>query len=189
MASREHLSASIPTTWKPTKRELVVWNVLALVVFLVSISLFTFLAIGSGSAQIGFGDMIWTLAIVVVGLAAHEFIHGIAFASFGGRPRFGAKMMKRVTPVLYCTAPGALFTRSQFLVIVLAPLVVINGLGIVLIQTTDIGGWLVVPLAVNMSGAIGDLWIAAKVSRLPAGTRVEDMEDGVRFHPPAPAIA
>jgi hypothetical protein len=43
---------------------------------------------------------------------------------------------------------------------------------------------LVLPLAINLGGAIGDLWMAGMLLRSESGTMIEDHKDGLRFYPP-----
>ena len=45
----------------------------------------------------------------------------------GGRPSYGAGLAARVMPYFYCTSPGYVFTRRQFVYVALA--VVISTLG------------------------------------------------------------
>ncbi|MCA9860416.1 MAG: DUF3267 domain-containing protein, partial [Thermomicrobiales bacterium] len=74
------------------------------------------------------GDLILagilTVALVVASMGIHEWIHGLAIRRAGGTPTYGARLVGNVMPVLYCTADGHLFTRTQFIGIALAPLVV-----------------------------------------------------------------
>src|SRR5690606_317700 len=95
------------------------------------------------------------LAVVLVLMILHEGVHGIAIAAFGGKPEYGAIMIGKVMPALYCTSPGTRFTRAQFIVIALAPAVVI-GLGTAVAIAALPAGWLVVPAAMHLGGCVGD---------------------------------
>jgi hypothetical protein len=48
------------------------------------------------------------LAITFVTIFVHELIHDIAFAAFGGSPRYEFKV-KYLLPLAYATSPGNLF--------------------------------------------------------------------------------
>ena len=187
-----------PTLWLS-----IVWTVLATVMTIAGFILFTVLyaVLGSGvpdgSALVEtgsdgdavyftfrFGNMLLILLLAFGVLVLHEAIHGAAFKYFGGRPTFGATVIQKILPAFYCSAPGYWFTRGQFAVIILAPLVVISLLGIALMPFVDDGLLLVLPLAINFGGAIGDLWMAGMLLRREQGTMIEDLKDGLRFYPP-----
>lgn len=144
---------------------------------------------GSGSVEVSGVETLLglgvTLVVTLVLMVLHEFTHGMVVRRFGGVPTYGAMMMGKVMPVLYCTSEGQQFTRGQFLVILLAPLVVLGLACAVLVAVLPWGGWLVLPAAVHLGGCVGDLWMAAVVLRLPSDTRVEDRKAGMRFHPAA----
>src|SRR5712691_7586258 len=80
----------------------------------------------STGGQIGGGTVILWIGVNVVAYIAvlflHEGIHALAFAFWGGKPYFGAKL-----PVaLFCGAKNQVFRRNHYLVVGLAPLVVIT---------------------------------------------------------------
>jgi len=118
-------------------------------------------------------------------MAIHEGIHGVTIGRFGGAPEYGATMVGKVLPAFYCTSPGTRFTRSQFILVALAPallLVPATALGIAQLPH---GGWLVVPAAIHLGGCIGDFAMAIVVTRLAPGTLVEDRKSGMRLYLPA----
>jgi hypothetical protein len=128
----------------------------------------------------GGGLLLW-LVISVVGyclmLPLHEALHGAAFLLWGGKPYFGAKFPY----ALYCGAKDQLFRRNQYLVVGLAPLVVITLAGIVVTLVAPVLGVYALAVTVgNVSGAAGDVWSVARMLRLPATTLVEDTESGYR---------
>jgi hypothetical protein len=131
------------------------------------------------------GSVLILIALCVGVLVLHEAIHGAGFWYFGGRPEYGAAIVQKILPVLYCTAPGYRFTRAQFSVIILGPLVVISSLGIALMPFIDNSMLVVMPLAINFGGAIGDVWMFGMLLRRPRGTLIEDHKEGLRFHFPA----
>lgn len=128
----------------------------------------------------GGGLLLW-LVISLVGyclmLPLHEALHGAAFLLWGGKPYFGAKLPY----ALYCGAKNQLFRRNQYLVVGLAPLVVITLAGIVLTFIAPVVAVFTLAVTVgNISGAAGDVWSVARMLRLPATTVVEDTESGYR---------
>ena len=128
----------------------------------------------------GGGFLLWLL-ISVVGyclmLPLHEALHGAAFLLWGGKPYFGAKLPY----ALYCGAKNQLFRRNQYLVVGLAPLVVITLVGIVITLIAPVAAAYTLAITVgNVSGAAGDVWSVARMLRLPDTTLVEDTDSGYR---------
>ena len=190
--------------FKPTFWISIIWTVLATVMTIAGFLLFTvlFALLGGGMTNgsmivetgsegdsvyfsFRFGNMLLVMLLALGVLVLHEAIHGAVFRYYGGRPTFGATVIQKVLPAFYCSAPGYRFTRGQFAVIILAPLVVISVLGIVLMPFVDDGLLLVLPLAINFGGAIGDVWMAGMLIQREPGTMIEDLKDGLRFYPPA----
>lgn len=69
-----------------------------------------------------------SLFAIILGTAIiHELVHGVAFTAFGGSPRYGVKV-KYFLPLAYATSPGDYFRRNAFIVIGLAPLIVIEAI-------------------------------------------------------------
>ncbi len=128
----------------------------------------------------GWGLLLW-LVINIVGyilvLPLHEVIHAAAFMLWGGKPYFGA----RLPYALYCGAKGQLFHRNQYLVVGLAPLVVITLAGIIFTFVSPaLASYTIFATAGNISGAAGDLWSVRRLLRLPHSILVEDTEVGYR---------
>jgi hypothetical protein len=124
--------------------------------------------------------LLW-LVLSVIGyclmLPLHEALHGAAFLLWGGKPYFGAKLPY----ALYCGAKNQLFRRNQYLVVGLAPLVVITLAGIVVTFVAPAVAAFTLAVTVgNVSGAAGDVWSVARMLRLPDTTLVEDTESGYR---------
>ena len=82
---------------------------------------------------------------------------------------------------LYCGAKEQLFRRNQYLVVGLAPLVVITLAGIVFTLLAPVlASYTLFVTVGNVSGAAGDVWSAQRLARLPATALVEDTEAGYR---------
>lgn len=128
----------------------------------------------------GWGLITW-LVINVVGylviLPLHELLHGAAFAFWGGKPYFGAKLPL----ALYCGAKNQLFRRNQYLVMGLAPLVVITLAGIIFtLLSPALASYTIFATVGNFSGAAGDVWTVMRLLRQPNSVLVEDTETGFR---------
>jgi hypothetical protein len=122
------------------------------------------------------------LALVFAVAAFHEFCHGIAFRWAGAKPRYGARLYLWVFPVFYATAPGVWLSKRQFLVVLLAPTIVVNLIGAPLLLCPLTLRWLLVlAMAMHLGGCVGDWWMAVVVMRLPRGAYLEDTLQGFRF--------
>lgn len=174
---------------------LIVLNVLSLVLmapFFVLMALWTGLIIevrGPFSLDVLAGVPEWVRWIGVFSvLLLHEWIHGLAIRRVGHTPRYGWKTAGigplRVPVVLYATADGAYFRRDEFLVVALAPLVVITlaGLLIVALMPDALGVYVSVAVMLNGGGAIGDLWMSAVALGYPRHALVLDEADSIRIY-------
>ena len=120
------------------------------------------------------------LAIVSVAVALpvtlviHEAIHGLVFMAIGGRPRFGGGVAGGM-PYLYAACPEQRFPRGQFLLVGLAPLVVLDALALLLLLPAPTAAFGAGVLAFNTSGAVGDLWAVAVILQAPRWVELEDI--------------
>ena len=126
------------------------------------------------------GILYWFIVNIVVYILVmflHEGIHALAFAFWGGKPYFGAKL-----PVaLFCGAKNQIFRRNHYLVVGLAPLVLISIAGILLTLFSPVlATYTLFGTIGNFSGAAGDLWVAMKLWHQPQDVLVEDTETGYR---------
>jgi len=133
------------------------------------------------SGQIGGWTLITWIAINIVSylliLPIHEALHAAAFSFWGGKPYFGTKLPF----ALYCGAKNQLFRRNQYLVVGLAPLVVITLAGIVFTLLSPVlASYTIFATVGNVSGAAGDVWVVVRLLRQPQTTLVEDTETGYR---------
>ncbi|RZH68572.1 DUF3267 domain-containing protein [Natrinema altunense] len=120
-----------------------------------------------------------SIGLLVCVVVPHELLHGVFMARYGDTPRYGIGVSYFVLPYAYAETSDANYTRNQLLVALLAPFVVITvvGLAAMVVVPTPL---LIVPLAANAAGSIGDLWMAAVLCQYPADVRVGDPPDGVR---------
>ncbi|HLI06703.1 MAG TPA: DUF3267 domain-containing protein [Ktedonobacteraceae bacterium] len=136
--------------------------------------------------------VLWLVSNVVaysVILPLHEAVHGLVIALLGGSPYFGAKLPL----ALFCGAKNQLFRRHQYMVVALAPLVVLSLAALLLTLFAPVAASYVFLATVgNFSGAAGDVWATARVLRMPRDALIEDTADGFQvweltlFSPPEP---
>jgi hypothetical protein len=136
------------------------------------------------SVTLGLAEVVCGLVLTLV---AHEGVHALAFAAFGGRPRFGAGM-RGFIPVLVTRSPGVVFTRNQFLVVGLAPLVLLDVIGLLLLLPDQSAPFGLTMLIINTAGAVGDLWMVGVLAQCPRWARAEDTELGFDVWAPAERV-
>lgn len=79
-----------------------------------------------------------------------------------------------------CVTRNHEFTRNQFIVVLLTPLVVMTLVVVHLLVLLELG-WLAIPLTLNAAGAVADIWMTLMVVSCPAYIRIVDHETGVRI--------
>ena len=110
-------------------------------------------------------------------LPIHEGIHALAFLFWGGRPYFGAHLPL----ALFCGAREQLFPRNYYLVIGLAPLLVLTCAGVLFTcLKPDLAWYTLLATSGNLSGAAGDLYTVIRLLRHPSSILVEDTNIGYR---------
>ncbi len=129
----------------------------------------------------GGGSLLLWIVINIIGyiliLPIHELVHAAAFVLWGGKPYFGTKLPY----ALYCGAKHQLFHRNQYLVVGLAPLVLITLVGIIFtLISPALASYTIFATVGNVSGAAGDVWVVRKLLRRPRSILVEDTEAGYR---------
>ena len=116
---------------------------------------------------------LWLSAALVTVVFLHEGIHGAVAVLFGHRPIFGFK-----PPLVYVTFAGKI-PHGQFILIALAPLVVLDGLFAVLFVLEFLKTFSYFCILINTLGAAGDVWILLKLLPQKRGTLVQDTKTGI----------
>src|SRR2546428_9087813 len=94
------------------------------------------------------------LPAFLLGIPGHEAIHALAFRILGKRPQFGFGV-RSLMPYFYVTCPGSYFSRNQYLASVLAPLVVLDLVGLALLVPAATAVFGLALLIINTSGSAG----------------------------------
>ena len=122
------------------------------------------------------------ILIVVLVMVLHESVHGFFFWLFSKhKPTFGIKL-----GYAYAAMPGWYFQRNQYLIIGLAPFVILNVLGIIFLALVPVGWlWVVLgSLLMNSSGAVGDLAVVFWLIRKPSASLAMDKADSIELYTP-----
>lgn len=180
------------TTFVLDRSVMVEWTGIAMAGFLVALfglgGLYA-VVLGPGSATVETGSLGgWELAsgfLVTVLLLAgvvvlHELVHGAVIRHYGGDVSYGVGLAGFVLPYAYATTTSRL-TRNQFAAVALAPLVLITAVGVPVMVVTE-SLWLLLPLAFNVAGAVGDVWMTGVLLRYPSHVTVEDSVTGFRIY-------
>ncbi len=113
-------------------------------------------------------------------MVLHELVHGVFFWLFTrSRPTFGFRGW-----YAFAAAPGWLLTRGQYLVVTLAPFVLLSILGIILLAIVPTGALaaILAGTVMNAAGAVGDLWVVFLILREHRPIMIEDLGDGFNFY-------
>jgi signal transduction histidine kinase len=181
LSKRDELELLDPQNLRPLLTVSIVMLVIG-TVFFVMLNIAAYIAqthIVQGQIG-GWGLLLWVginIVAYIVVMFLHEGIHALAFIFWGGEPYFGAKL-----PVaLYCGAKDQLFRRNHYLVVGLAPLVIISLAAIIFTLLSPVlASYTLFASIGNFSGAAGDVWSAMKIRRHPASVLLEDTTSGYR---------
>jgi hypothetical protein len=122
------------------------------------------------------------LVVLVVGtvfIVPHEWLHGLAIRYYRGTAGYDVGVAHFILPYAYATTEHE-FSRNQFIVVLLTPLVVLTLVGVPPVIGL-IWGLLIVPLTLNAVDAVAEVWMTLSVLRYPAHVRIVDHEGGVRI--------
>ncbi len=173
-------SEGLVSEWKPTRSTWYAWWGLGTVLCVVGGLGYELLAYHGEMPTSWSINLVLTLVLVFGIFGVHEGIHGAAMMVFGAAPSFGILREGAIPVGFYATSPGYRFSRWQYLIVALAPTVIIVALGIPLCWS-PIGWALWVPFGGHLGGCVGDLTIARHVFAAPADALVEDLRDGMRI--------
>jgi hypothetical protein len=122
------------------------------------------------------------LAATAAMMVVHEAFHGLCFWYFTGtRPKYGFR-----GAYAFAAAPDWYISRTPYLITSLAPLIGITLIGMVLLVWMP-ARWvplIMLVVALNASGAVGDLWVAWWLLRCPAEAFGNDQGDVTSLYIP-----
>jgi hypothetical protein len=168
-------------------------NLLGFVLFAVSAGFFWYLlqlirpqdaekgmSIGFSNLNGVIGILAAVIGTTIVMLVLHEAVHGVFFWLYTrDRPKFAFR-----GAYAYAAAPAWYLPKRQYLVVALAPLVLLSLLGVLLMTLVPAEGFtlLLFFLVSNASGAIGDLWVVSWLLRQHKPCYARDEGDAVSLY-------
>lgn len=165
------------------KKEFIFINIGSLVLMLPFFILYFYI-----EKSLGFEDglkfpliLILSLVSMFIIIVLHELIHGLFFKVYGkGKLKFGFHGF-----AVSCAMPSNYFNKKAYTIIGLAPLVlitIITGVLSTIFYNTDYFLLAYIPLAVNFSGAIGDMYVVFLLLRCKKTVLVNDYGIGMKFY-------
>ena len=171
---------------KKNKRLAITLNIAAFFVFVLSfylLSSFTALVrpnLMNISGSITAGGAAVVVGLVIMLFTIHELIHGVFFWVFTrSTPVFALRLF-----YAYAGAPDWYIPTRQFMIVALGPLVIIGAAGLLLILLAPIRWimFIIFFVAMNTGGAAGDLFVFARLFKLPPTSLMNDTGDIVTFY-------
>jgi hypothetical protein len=128
------------------------------------------------------GQLLVLVVFITLSLILHELIHGFFFWLFTrSQPVYALHLA-----YAYAAAPAWYIPVRQYWIIGIAPLVLIDAAGLLLILFAP-ASWillLIFLVAFNTGGAVGDMLITLRLLRTSSACLVNDVGDGVTFFEP-----
>jgi hypothetical protein len=138
---------------------------------------------GGTSITIPFQLIVDFIVAFVLVMPLHEVVHGFFFWLFAGRrPAFGIKGI-----FVYAAAPSDVyFPRNQYLIVGIAPLVLLTLVGLLLMVVVPVAvvPILILSIAFNAAGAAGDLIMAVCLLSYSPDTLMQDRGTSVTVYGP-----
>lgn len=137
--------------------------------------------------QLTFSYVIWSIIAVILGsiliIVFHELIHGIFFKLFSpsGRVKYGYK-----DGMFYATAPGEIYNRKQFAVIILMPFIILTLLLLLCLYFLNYTAVTVI-LIFHTGACAGDFYFIYLILKYKNLKYIEDTERGITMYEKRPS--
>lgn len=122
------------------------------------------------------------IGVTFVMITVHEAIHGIFFRVFtGGRVKYAFK-----GAYAYAAAPDWYIPKKPYMVVSLAPLVLMTIVGVLALLWVPVN-WvtpIILLLAMNASGAVGDIYVFLLLIRLEDDAFIKDFGEKMKIYTP-----
>lgn len=168
------------------KKKILFLNILALPIMLLAIPFFIWIAnLGNPKNTASFSsnsllEVLFPLLLAVVVIIIHELIHAIFMKLFNkdGKVKFGFK-----NGMAYATSPNSLYKKTHFVIISLAPFIIISTVLAILYHLGFLTPFIFIGVAVlHTSGCVGDFYWVYLISKAPTDSLIEDTEIGINFY-------
>jgi len=177
--------------WERSRAAETVLGLTGLLAFPVTAMLlgWLYLAVHSARGRVGFPGEGGVLLVVGILLGAcavtaivHEAVHALAMLLVGHKPRI--RFETTPFPLLSLDRQEAPYGRARFLVVELAPAVLVTAALVVGVAIGPYAGWLIVPAAFHLTASKMDIAYSIVVLRQPAGTLCRIGEKGLELTEP-----
>lgn len=178
--------------WQPSRAAEVLLGLSGLLTFPMAGVLLGGLYLGTHRTpgRVGYSGGVGILLVVAVLLLAcaltavvHEGVHAVALRLVGRTP--GLEL--RTSPYLRVCVDRteAPYGRGRFVVVMLAPVVLLTAAMVVGVAVGPYAGWLIVPTAFHITASKMDVAYSIVALRQPAGTTCRVGDEGLELTPPA----
>lgn len=135
---------------------------------------------GAVSFTIGFSPLILFCVGILFVMLLHELVHGFFFKYYSkGKVKYGFKGI-----YAYAGCPDYYFRKNEFIIIGLAPFVILNFLMVLMLLFIK-GSFfyvLYIIFTVHFVGCIGDLYVVIKLIKYKPETLIRDTGDKMEFY-------
>jgi hypothetical protein len=178
--------------WERSRAADVVLGLAGLLTFPVAALLlgWLYLSTHAGPSRVGFSGAVGILLVVGILLAScavtalvHELIHALAMLAVGHTPRLHVASAPHLR--LSLDRQQAPYGRGAFVLVNLAPVVLVTAALIVGVALGPYAGWLIVPAAFHITASKMDIAYSLVALRQRAGTRCLIGENGLELTQPA----
>ncbi|MBI4900081.1 MAG: DUF3267 domain-containing protein [Actinobacteria bacterium] len=192
--------------WQRSRAAEVLLGLSGLLTFPAAAALFggLYLATHHAPGPVGYAGDVGILVVVAVLLLAcavaalaHEGLHAVGLLVAGRTPGLavrtpglairtpGLAMRTSPYPMLCVDRTEAPYGRGPFVLVMLAPVVLLTLVLVVGVATGPFAGWLIVPAAFQLTASKMDVAYSIVALRQPAGTTCRVSEDGLELTLPA----
>ncbi len=129
------------------------------------------------SGSISVLNLLVGISFAVILVITHEVLHGVAILAGGKRPSFGAG------PGFFYTTCHDPLTRRAYGIVLLFPLIVINGGALIAASIWPaVTGWVLFLSLLNTMGAGGDIWMFFRILKAPRTALIVDLASGFAIY-------
>lgn len=137
---------------------------------------------GGVEFRAAFSTILLTLALLFAVFTIHEGIHGLFFKLFSpeSKVKFGY-----TSGMLYATAPGEVYSRKQYIIIILMPFIIITSVLLLLMFTFPHVSYKYL-LAIHAGGCAGDFYYVYLMMKYKHLKYAEDTDVGMTLYETEP---